>query len=75
MGVVVAGPGGRLTVHGERSTYAGTDGGRTFREAGPGTYHVTRGPLGYLRSAATGCAYGVSPDGARWVTFRLACGD
>lgn len=75
LGVVVAGPGGRLTVHGERSTYTSGDGGRTFREAGPGTYHVTRGPLGYLRSAGSGCAYGVSPDGVRWATFRLACED
>ncbi|WP_241838072.1 WD40/YVTN/BNR-like repeat-containing protein [Streptomyces sp. CB03234] len=75
MGVPVAGPGGRLVVHGERGTYAGTDGGRTFRDAGPGMYHVTRGRLGYLRSAAIGCAYGISPDGVRWVTFRLACQD
>ncbi|MFG3507670.1 WD40/YVTN/BNR-like repeat-containing protein [Streptomyces sp. NPDC047821] len=75
VGVAVAGLGGRLVVHGERATYATTDGGRTFRETDPGTHHVTRGRLGYLRSAGSGCAYGISPDGVRWTTFRLACAD
>ncbi|MFD0367130.1 WD40/YVTN/BNR-like repeat-containing protein [Streptomyces sp. NPDC127114] len=74
MGMPVPGPGGRVTVPAELSTYESTDGGRSFRETGDGTSWVRRTGIGLLREADR-CQFRSSRDGVRWSEFLLACED